>query len=158
MRTIATKTLGTLTGRSRVSYLSGGVAAAMASVLLVVLFAFYLAPFGVIVCGGIPVNPPEIRAGEAHFDRPVAIIVTVKRDRAVYVGPNVVPADGLRAELERVRATFPGCPLELRADRKITMAQLTPVLRAMRDAGYSQFSVFGRPSSVLELAAQVPGT
>src|SRR5687767_5135746 len=99
MRSITTTIIGARTGRSRILYLSGGVAAAMASVLLVVLFAFYLAPFGVIVCGGIPVNPPEIRAGEAHFDRPVAITVTVRKDHVVYVGPNVVPAEALRTEL-----------------------------------------------------------
>jgi biopolymer transport protein ExbD len=141
------------------SYVSGGVAAAMASVLLVILFAFYLVPFGSIVCGiGIPVNPPDIRAGDAYFDRPIAITVTVKRDHAVYVGPNIVPMHALGEELQRVRAAFPGRPLELKADRKITMSELTPVLRAMRAAGYSEFSVFGPPSSVLELAAQVPGT
>jgi biopolymer transport protein ExbD len=144
---------------ARVPSLSGGIAAALASVVLVVLFSMYLVPFGAIVCGaGVPVNTPAITAGEEYFDKPDTIILTVRADRSVYLGPNAIRPAELEAHLRALRLKYPERGLELRAAGTSTLGELAPILGAMRRAGYPRFWVFGNRSSILELTSRVAGT
>jgi biopolymer transport protein ExbD len=146
------------TNRSAIPILSGGIAAALSGVVLTILFSMYLAPFGAIVCGAwVPTDAPSITAGEAFFDKPPTIIVTVRADRSVYVGSNAVRLSGLEEHLRQFRARYPEQGLELRAAGTSTLGDLAPILSAMRRAGYPRFWVFGDRSSVLELTARVGG-
>ena len=56
--------LATVKFGERLPLISGGVAAALAGVMLVVLFGMYLLPFGTMRHGSsVPVDVPTIRAG-----------------------------------------------------------------------------------------------
>jgi biopolymer transport protein ExbD len=131
------------------------VAAALASVALVILFAIYAVPFGTISAGSqVPADVPAITAGEAYFDKPDTIVVTLRSDKSIYVGPNAVRRSDLESHLRIMRGKYPDRMLELRAFKAATLGDIAPVLGAMRGAGYSQFWVFGRRSAVLELASR----
>lgn len=145
--------------RPALPILSGGIAAGLAGVVLIVLFSTYMVPFGAIVCGArVPANTPTVTAGDAFFDKPPTIIVTVRADRSVYVGPNAVWPSELEEHLKQMRAKYPEQAIELRASGTSTLGELAPILSAMRRAGYPRFWVFGVRSSVLELTARVAGT
>ena len=146
-------------GSARFPVLPAGIAAALAGIVLVVLASMYLVPFGSIVCGAwVPVNTPTITAGDAYFDKPDTIILTVRADKSVYLGPNAIRPRDLEANLRQLRLKYPERGLELRAAGTSTLGELAPVLGAIRRAGYPRFWVFGNRSSVLELTARVAGT
>lgn len=146
--------LDTVKPGGRLPLVSGGVAAGLASVMLVILFGVYVLPFGTSHGSGVPVDSPTIRAGEAYFDKPPSIIVTLRSDHSIYVGPNVVRRGELQSHLKSMRANHPDHMVELRAFKSATLGELAPLLSAMHGAGYSHFWVFGKRSSVLELVAR----
>ena len=142
-------------GDVKLTLLTGGVAAACASVVLLVLFGIYILPFGTSPFGSqVPAEMPAITAGEEYFDRPETIIVTLRADKVVYVGANAVRRTDLESHLRTMHLKYPERMVELRAFKRATLGDLAPVLGAMRGSGYSRFWVFGRPSAVLELASR----
>jgi biopolymer transport protein ExbD len=131
--------------------MSSAFSAALAAVVVTLLFALYL-PYTAIVCvfRGLPATP-EIRAGEVYWEKPDTLVVSVQRDGSVFLGPNVVRLRVLTSELSRAHMLWPDRPLELRVDGRVTLGELEPVLSAAREAGYSAFYVFGRDRSILQL-------
>lgn len=137
---------------------AGAIGAAFASVVLSILAALYLVPYGVIICtfSGV-VAKPEITAGGVYFETPIATNVTVTRGGDVLVDHAFVPLPKLEGVLRAEHSRNAGRPLQIDADRHLTLGKLGPVLAAVRRAGYDSFFVFGHRSTVLELAAKQGG-
>jgi hypothetical protein len=124
-----------IASRSRVlSFLPVSLAAAGASVLLVVLFGVYVMPSLVISCLlGVPVNLPVADA-----------TLRMDRDGVFYDGSTVIAAGELSAHLRAKREAEPWRPLEIQAEDGVAEDTMSDFLRAARKAGYAEAFVSGR--------------
>jgi len=136
-----------------VAFLPAPVAAAIASTLLAVLFAMFLAPFGAIVCGPLAVISPDVGTGKPVFEKPTTTLLSIKADGSCFVDSYLVPRHELTAHLRAAREAAPSRALEINADRRLRSDDVTRVLAAARDAGYTEAYVFGHTHSLLEVLA-----
>jgi biopolymer transport protein ExbD len=130
---------------------------AFAGVVLVILFALYGVPYGAIVCGGAPVDVPDVSVGSAYFATPDTLPVWIKRDGTVFVGFDVVPQARLYDVFLSARRLAPRRTLELRVDRHAKFGGVAEVLKTARQAGYDRAYVFGLPHSILQLSSKGSG-
>jgi biopolymer transport protein ExbD len=122
---------------------SAAFAAGLTAVVLAVTFALYV-PFTAIICDFRPPdNLPEIKSGDAYWEKPETYVITVRGDATVLIGAQRVPLSRVADELRTIRRIAPDRPIELRASGRVTLGQLEPVLSAIREAGYSSYFVFG---------------
>ena len=138
--------------QQRIVFLPGPVAAALASAALTVLCALYL-PFTTMGCSPFARNTPDVRQGEAFFEKPPTMRLAINRDRTYMVGSSVVRASQLDEELRRARAGNPGLTLEIEADGGLPTSAIVRALAVAQTAGYTEAYVFGHQHSLIELAA-----
>ncbi|HEV7764539.1 MAG TPA: biopolymer transporter ExbD [Thermoanaerobaculia bacterium] len=130
---------------------SAAFAAGLASVVMALAFALYV-PFMGIICDFRPIpDMPQIRAGNAYWEKPETYVVSVKSDATVYIGALRVQPSDVADELRTIRRIAPDRPIELRVSGRVTLGQLEPVLSAMREAGYSSYFVFGSQRALIAL-------
>lgn len=100
-----------------------------------------------IVCGAGPyVDRPFARTAHRLAGSEADLDVSIKSDRSVYVGTNVVLLRDLRMTL----ADESDRPLFLSADRTVPFALVQEVLRATRDAGFTKVALVTFEGTVLE--------
>lgn len=134
-----------------VSFLPSAAGAALASVLLTVIFTVYI-PLGAIVCGPFTGLRPDVLTGAAYFERPRTTVLSIQRDGVYVVGGRAVPDEQLVTQLQDARARAPDVPLELQADRKLPTDRVLHALAAARSAGYSEVYLFGHEHSLLDVS------
>ena len=124
-----------IASRTRVfSFLPVPLAAAAASVLLVVLFGVYVMPSLVISClMGVPVNLPV-----------AAATLTIDSDGVFHDDSTVIAPGDIAAHLRAKREAEPWRPLEIQADDQVAEATIRDVLHAARQAGYTEAFVSNR--------------
>ena len=91
-----------------------------------------------------PVNPPTSHSHQTAVENSVTISVTL--EGRLTVGDTPVTPDLLTVELRRsldaAMTDGQGQPeIHIRADAKLTMAQLSPILERLRDSGLSKVRV-----------------
>lgn len=133
-----------------------GFHAAFAATLLTILFALYVIPYGVIVDTFSYFPEADIRAGDAYFEPPAPVVLWVRADGSTLLDFKFVPSSQLVQELTAARL-HGSRSLQLRADRRVKLGTLAPVLTAIRLSGFNQFYVLGPHRSILELQAREPG-
>jgi biopolymer transport protein ExbD len=131
--------------------LSSAFSAALAAVVITLLFALYLPCLAIICEFSAPVDPPDVGAGDLYWQKPDSFVVSVHKEGNVFFGTTIVPVRSVTNEFRRAHALWPDRALELRVDRRVTLGELEPVLSAARESGYATFYVFGREKSVLQL-------
>ena len=108
-------------------------------VVLVLLIIFMVtAPF---LQGGLEINLPKVAA--RGLDVREGLIVSVRADRTIAVGRDVVNAAGLEAALTRAGAA--GRPVFLRADQRVPYGGVVALIARMRRAGVTNLGLVTEP-------------
>ena len=124
----------------------------MASALLVVLFVFYVIPTGINNCYPHQLRIPVVQAEQAFYGKPPTTLLSIAADGSCFIGTALIPRRDLTAHLRSARESEPSLPLEIAGDGRLSSGAVVDVLRAARDAGYTEAYVFGRPHSLLDIA------
>jgi len=124
-------------------------------VLLAVLCALYVIPYGVIGCtlGGPHLQTPDIHSGAAFFEKPDTVVISIQANGVHSIGSVRVPLDQLQSMLGEIHLRTPDRPLEIQADQRVPTTTVLHALAIARDAGFSECYVFGHEHSLLEIRA-----
>jgi len=100
-------------------------------VVLVLLVIFMLtAPF---IQGAVDVDLP--RADAKQVDLKEGLIVSVSRDRHIYLDKEIVPLSELEYKLTIFKDAFPGRPVFLRADKDVPYGFVVRVIAILKKVG-----------------------
>jgi biopolymer transport protein TolR len=100
-------------------------------VVLVLLVIFMLtAPF---IQGAINVELP--RADAKQVDLKEGLIISVSKDKHVYLDKEIVPLTELEYKLSIFRDAFPGRPVFLRADKEVPYGFVVKVVSILKKVG-----------------------
>jgi biopolymer transport protein TolR len=113
----------------------------LVDVVLVLLIIFMVtAPF---LQGGLEIDLP--RVASHGLDVREGLIVSVRNDRAIAVGNNIVPSPQFEAALKRAGASRR--PVFLKADRGVPYGYIVELIARMRRSGVSQLGIVTEPPS-----------
>ncbi len=100
-------------------------------VVLVLLVIFMLtAPF---IQGAVDVDLP--RAESKQVDIKEGLIVSVAKDKHVYLDREIVPLDDLEYKLSIFKEAFPGRPVFLRADKDVPYGFVVEIISILKRVG-----------------------
>ena len=100
-------------------------------VVLVLLVIFMLtAPF---IQGAVDVELP--RADAKQVDLKEGLIISVSKDKHVYLDKEIVPLTELEYKLTIFRDAFPGRPVFLRADKEVQYGFVVKVVSILKKVG-----------------------
>ncbi|HJK95945.1 MAG TPA: biopolymer transporter ExbD [Polyangiaceae bacterium LLY-WYZ-14_1] len=116
----------------------------LVDVMLVLLIIFMVsAP---LISTGLDVNLPSARAPRIAIDEEMPLI-TVTRDRAVYLGEEEVGYEGLPEALRRNQKVQEGGEVFLQADAEVPYGFVVQVLAVVRETGIAKFGLVTDPTS-----------
>jgi biopolymer transport protein ExbD len=109
-------------------------------VMLVLLIIFMIAaPLATV---DIPVDLPESTVtAQPHPDKP--LLLSIKADLSLVVGKQTLPREELATVLDRETGGNREQRVFLRADRSVVYGDLSEVMNALRDAGYTKVALVG---------------
>jgi biopolymer transport protein TolR len=100
-------------------------------VVLVLLVIFMLtAPF---IQGAVDVDLPRAEAKEVDLKE--GLIVSVSKDKRVYLDKEIVPLPDLEYKLSIFKDAFPGRPVFLRADKEVPYGFVVNVISILKKVG-----------------------
>ncbi|KPJ60514.1 MAG: hypothetical protein AMJ46_05745 [Latescibacteria bacterium DG_63] len=100
-------------------------------VVLVLLVIFMLtAPF---IQGAVDVDLPRAEAKEVDLKE--GLIVSVSKDKKVYLDKEIVPLPDLEYKLSIFKDAFPGRPVFLRADKEVPYGFVVNVISILKKVG-----------------------
>jgi biopolymer transport protein TolR len=100
-------------------------------VVLVLLIIFMLtAPF---IQGAVDVDLPRAEAKEVDLKE--GMIVSVSKDKKVYLDKEIVPLPDLEYKLSIFKDAFPGRPVFLRADEEVPYGFVVNVISILKKVG-----------------------
>jgi biopolymer transport protein TolR len=100
-------------------------------VVLVLLVIFMLtAPF---IQGAVDVDLP--RADAKQVDLKEGLIISVSKDKHVYLDKEIVPLTELEYKLSIFKDAFPGRPVFLRADKEVPYGFVVKVVSILKKVG-----------------------
>ncbi len=94
---------------------------------------------------GIPVNLPVTEDPDKTPDTEKQLIISVKSDGSVYVGPNVVRKDQVEAMLKDLQERTPDREVAVKGDRQVKYGDVIDVLKACRDVGFNDVGLVTQP-------------
>ena len=111
----------------------------LVDVVLVLLIIFMVtAPF---LQGGFEIDLPKVAA--RGLDVREGLIITVRADRKIAVGNNVVAFDDLENALARAGAARR--PVFLKADQRVPYGMIVELISRMRQAGVASLGIVTEP-------------
>jgi biopolymer transport protein TolR len=111
----------------------------LVDVVLVLLIIFMVtAPF---LQGGLEIDLPKVAT--RGLDVREGLIVSVRADRTVAVGNNIVPLSQFESALERAGASQR--PVFLKADQKVAYGLVVDLIARMRKSGVSSLGIVTEP-------------
>jgi biopolymer transport protein TolR len=94
---------------------------------------------------GIPVNLPVTEDPDKTPDTEKQLIISVKSDGSVYIGPNVVRKDQVEATLKDLQERTPDREVAVKGDRQVKYGDVIDVLKACRDVGFNDVGLVTQP-------------
>ena len=94
---------------------------------------------------GVPVNLPVTEDPEKTPDTEKQLIISVKSDGSVYLGPNVVRKDQVESALKEIQERTPDREVAVKGDRQVKYGDVLDVLRACRDVGFNDVGLVSQP-------------
>ncbi|MFH0778069.1 MAG: biopolymer transporter ExbD [Candidatus Eisenbacteria bacterium] len=116
-------------------------------VVLVLLVIFMLtAPF---IQGAVDVDLPTAEAKQVDLKE--GLIVSVSKDKQVYMDKELLPLPDLEYRLTIFKDAFPGRPVFLRADKDVAYGFVVEVISVLKKVGIENLGLVAEPSSTLNL-------
>jgi biopolymer transport protein TolR len=94
---------------------------------------------------GVPVNLPVTESPEKTPDTEKQLQISVKADGSVYLGPNVVRKEEIKAALEEIHTRTPDREIAVKGDRSVNYGDVLDVLKASRDVGFNDVGLISQP-------------
>ena len=94
---------------------------------------------------GIPVNLPVTENPDKTPDTEKQLIISVKADGSVYVGPNVVRKDEVESVLKGIQERTPDREIAVKGDRLVKYGDVLDVLKACREVGFNDVGLVSQP-------------
>jgi biopolymer transport protein TolR len=94
---------------------------------------------------GVPVNLPVTEEPDRTPDTDKQLQISVKSDGSVYLGPNVVRKEEVKAQLEDIHARTPDREIAVKGDRQVKYGDVLDVLKACRDVGFNDVGLIAQP-------------
>lgn len=94
---------------------------------------------------GVPVNLPVTEDPEKTPDTEKQLQISVKADKSVYVGPNVVRKDEVKKILEEIQQRTPDREIAVKGDKLAMYGDVLDVLKACRDVGFNDVGLIAQP-------------
>src|SRR5687768_6676264 len=95
---------------------------------------------------GVPVNLPVTEDPEKTPDTEKQLQISVKVDGSVYLGPNVVRKEEVKAAMEDIHARTPDREIAVKGDRLVKYGDVLDVLKACRDVGFNDVGLIAQPA------------
>src|SRR5688572_27316762 len=80
---------------------------------------------------GVPVNLPVTEQPEKTPDTEKQLLISVKADGSVYLGPNVVRKDQVQSSLEEIHQRTPDREIAVKGDRQVKYGDVLDVMKAL---------------------------
>ena len=94
---------------------------------------------------GIPVNLPVTAEPEKTPDTEKQLIISVKSDGSVYLGPTVVMKQQVQSELETIHQRTPDREIAVKGDRLVKYGAVLDVMKACREVGFNNVGLIAQP-------------
>jgi len=94
---------------------------------------------------GIPVVLPKTESPEKTPDTDRQLLISVKDDGTVYLGPLVVRDDQVADELKNIFERTPDREIAVKGDKRASYGAVLKVLRACREAGFENVGLIAEP-------------
>jgi biopolymer transport protein TolR len=94
---------------------------------------------------GVPVNLPVTEDPEKTPDTDKQLQISVRSDGSVYLGPNVVRADQVEAQLKEIYQRTPDREIAVKGDRLVKYGPVLDVLKACREVGFNDVGLISQP-------------
>jgi biopolymer transport protein TolR len=94
---------------------------------------------------GVPVNLPVTEDPEKTPDTEKQLIISVKADGTVYLGPNVVRKDEVESALKQIQERTPDREVAVKGDKLVKYGNVLDVLKAARDVGFNDVGLIAQP-------------
>jgi biopolymer transport protein TolR len=112
-------------------------------VMLVLLVIFMVtAP---MFSQGLPVNLPEAAAPALVSDKP--LVVSINRERAVYLGDREVGLENLKAALAREAPGAKAPEVLLKSDQNVPYGLVVQVMSILKEAGVEKLGIVTAPAA-----------
>jgi biopolymer transport protein TolR len=140
MRKLSGNSLGKVGGKSLASDIN---VTPLVDVVLVLLIIFMVVT--PMLQKGVPVNLPVTEEPEKTPDTEKQLQISVKSDRTVYIGPNAVRKEEVKALLEDIQQRTPDREIAVKGDRTAMYGDVLDVLKACRDVGFNDVGLIAQP-------------
>jgi biopolymer transport protein TolR len=94
---------------------------------------------------GVPVNLPVTDQPEKTPDTEKQLLISLKSDGSVYMGPNVVRKDEVARQLEDIHQRTPDREVAVKGDKLVKYGDVLDVLKAARDVGFNDVGLIAQP-------------
>ncbi|HEX8408052.1 MAG TPA: biopolymer transporter ExbD [Thermoanaerobaculia bacterium] len=94
---------------------------------------------------GVPVNLPVTEDPEKTPDTEKQLLISVKSDGSVYLGPNVVRKDQVEAALKEIQERTPDREVAVKGDRLVKYGEVLDILKACREVGFNDVGLVSQP-------------
>jgi len=115
----------------------------MVDVMLVLLIIFMVtAP---LMQQGVEVDLPQTHAQVIKNEKDQPIILSIDKDKKIYIGKTQVPRDNLEAKLIHNEKLKKDKKIDLQADRSLDYGFVVDILAVLRRAGIDQVGMLTEP-------------
>jgi biopolymer transport protein TolR len=94
---------------------------------------------------GVPVNLPVTEDPEKTPDTEKQLIISVKSDGSVYMGPNVIRKDQVESALKEIQERTPDREVAVKGDRQVKYGDVLDILKACREVGFNDVGLVSQP-------------
>ena len=96
---------------------------------------------------GVPVNLPVTEDPEKTPDSEKQMLISVKADGSVYLGPTVVRKEQVQSELETIHQRTPDREIAVKGDKMVKYGAVLDVLKALREVGFNNVGLSAQPKN-----------
>lgn len=94
---------------------------------------------------GVPVNLPVTEDPEKTPDTEKQLIISVKADGSVYIGPNIVRKEQVQSSLTDIHERTPDREVAVKGDKLVKYGDVLDVLKACREVGFNDVGLIAQP-------------
>lgn len=116
----------------------------LVDVCLVLLIIFMVVT--PLIQKGIPVNLPVTANPDKTEESDRQLLISVKSDGSIYVGPSVVRKEQVESALRAIKEREPDREIAVKGDRAVKYGDVLTVLRACRELGFQNVGLIAQPA------------
>ncbi|HEX2123915.1 MAG TPA: biopolymer transporter ExbD [Thermoanaerobaculia bacterium] len=94
---------------------------------------------------GVPVNLPVTDQPDKTPDTDKQLLISVKADGTIYLGPNVVRKEQVESSLDEIHTRTPDREIAVKGDRLVKYGDVLDVLKACREVGFNDVGLIAEP-------------